>query len=124
MAFGPGTTGSHRASDTPPAIVRVADVAVDDLAGDATDAVDMASERSAAPPGDRPGTARSPGAALPAPETMDFATAKRNAEQEPTHASTDRVTVGVDADEAVAATATAGGAYADQLQDWTERSRP
>ncbi len=65
-----------------------------------------------------------PDAEIATPQTMDFDTARRHAEDEPTHASTDRLAVGLDPDEGARETEEATEAYARQLEDWIERSTP
>lgn len=65
-----------------------------------------------------------PSADIATPRTMDFETARRHAEDEPTHASTDRLAVGLDPNEGARETEDATEAYARQLEDWIERSAP
>jgi RNA polymerase sigma-70 factor (ECF subfamily) len=68
-------------------------------------------------------TPRQPSTEVATPETMDFAAARRNAENEPTHASTDHLTIGVNPDEAAEATENAADGYAEQAHDWIAARR-
>lgn len=76
------------------------------------------------PAAQSPGPPVQPSTSVPTPETMDFATTRRNAEESPTHASTGQVVVGADGDELVDATATATQSYLEQTDNWMQRRRP
>jgi RNA polymerase sigma-70 factor (ECF subfamily) len=125
MALGP--VGGAEASPRPVALASGGGDARGFARMGVPDTGTRATRTPAAPRGPRGATDPAGGsqpAPVPVAEPMDFASARRNAEEQPTHASTETVAIGVDPDEGAQETAEAAQTYSEQAQDWIERNLP